>query len=82
MSMMNERWLEVAFAGGRALSFKGRVRATERPRSKRIEVALKRQTLVLALTTLPDPTSAIQRIAISPAPQKLPRIVIGGAALA
>lgn len=84
MSMMQERWIEIAFAGGRTLKFKFPVQATDETASQRIDEALKRPTLAINADgkLYVIPTSAIQTITVSPSPKKLPAAVIRGATLA
>jgi hypothetical protein len=48
MSMMQERWMEIVFSGGRMLKFKFPVQATDATRAQRIDEALKRPTLAIS----------------------------------
>ena len=82
--MLNSRWIEITFAGGRTLKFKFPVQATDENAAQRIEEALKLPTLSISADDklYVIPTSAIQTIVVSPGPKKLPRTVIRGATLA
>jgi len=84
MSMMNERRMEIAFAGGRTLRFKFPVQATEETAAQRIEEALKLPNITISTgeELYIIPTAAIQSIVVTPAPKKLPKSVIRGAKLA
>lgn len=84
MSMLETRWMEISFAGGRTLKFKFPVQVTGPTAPHRIEEALKLPTLTISADDklYVIPTSAIQSITVSPAPKKLPKTVIRGATLA
>ena len=84
MGMIKERWMEIAFAGGRTLKFRFPVQASDETAAQRIEEALKLPTVTICADDklYAIPTSAIETITISPSPKKLPRSVIRGATLA
>jgi len=83
MSMLDYRRLEITFAGGRKLKFKFPLQAKDETRAQRLEEALKLPTLTISAEDklYIIPTSAIEMIAVSPAPKALPRTVIRGAKL-
>jgi hypothetical protein len=83
MSMMKERWLEIAFQGGRKMRFQFPIQATDDSMAARIEEALKLPSVSLCADEVlyVIPTNAIELMTISPAPKKLPRTVIRSAKL-
>ena len=81
MSMMKERWMEIAFRGGRKVRFQFPIQATDESMAARIEEALKLPSVSISAKKVlyVIPTSAIEMISVAPAPRKLPRTVIRGA---
>ena len=81
MSMMKERWMEIAFRGGRKVRFQFPIQATDETMAARIEEVLKLPSVSVSAENVlyVIPTSAIEMITVSPAPRKLPRTIIRGA---
>ena len=81
MSMMKERWIEIAFRGGRKVRFQFPIQATDETMAARIEEMLKLPSVSVSAEKVlyVIPTSAIEMITVSPAPRKLPRTIIRGA---
>lgn len=77
MSMMNERWMEIAFCGGRKVRFQFPVQATDESMAARCEEVLKLPTVTISADEVlyVIPTSAIEMITVTPAPKKLPDTV-------
>jgi hypothetical protein len=83
MSMMKERWMEIAFRGGRKVRFQFPIQATDESMAARIEEVLKLPSVSISAEKVlyVMPTSAIEMITVSPAPRKLPSTVIRSARL-
>jgi hypothetical protein len=83
MSMMQERWMEIAFRGGRKVRFQFPTQATDESMAARLEEVLKLPSISVSAEEVlyVMPTSAIEMITVSPAPRKLPGTVIRSARL-
>ena len=81
MSMMKERWMEIAFRSGRKVRFRFPIQATDETMAARVEEVLKLPSVSISAEGVLYiiPTSAIEMITVSPAPKKLPRTIIRGA---
>jgi hypothetical protein len=83
MSMMDERFMEITFTGGRKMKFKFPVQATDETVVQRIEEFLKQPSVTLSAEGVLYfiPTSSIEFITVTPAPKKILRTVIRAAKL-
>jgi hypothetical protein len=83
MSMMKERWMEIAFRGGRKVRFQFPVQATDESMAARCAEVLKLPTVSVCADDVlyVIPTSAIEMVTVSPAPKKLPATVFRSARL-